>query len=54
MTVLSMLDAAGAASLAGDPGRLSRRPAAAQQGDALPGRPTDSGGDRGGYASRPR
>src|SRR5215207_9615156 len=44
----------GAASLAGDPARLPRRPPTAQQGNALPGRPADGGGDRGGNAPHPR
>jgi len=50
MTVLSMLEA----SLAGDDAGLPRRTPAAQQGDVLPGRPANGGGDRGGDASRPK
>jgi integrase len=54
MTVLSMLDSAGRRrSPATMPG-LPRRTPAAQQGDALPGRPANGGGDRGGDASRPK
>jgi WD40 repeat protein len=43
----------GPAPLTGDPARLPRRPPAAQQGHALPGRPADRRGARGGDATRP-
>jgi integrase len=45
MTVLSVLDAAGAPALAGDDARLPRRPPAGQQGDALPRGSADRGRD---------
>jgi hypothetical protein len=46
MTGLSVLDAAGAAPIAGDAAGLSRWPAAPQQGTALSRRSADRGGDR--------
>ena len=54
MTVLSVLDAAGRRRSPATHAGLSRRAPAAQQGDALPGRPADGGGDRGGHAPRRR
>jgi hypothetical protein len=54
MTVLSVLDTAGRhRSPATLPGYHAGRPAP-QQGDALPGRPADRGGDRGGHAPHGR